>query len=345
MDALVIHAPGDLRVEDIPTPAVEAGQVRVRVRTGGICGSDLHYYQHGGFGTIRIRQPMVLGHEVAGVVEELGADAGGLAVGDRIAVSPSRPCGSCRFCQLGLQNHCLDMRYYGSAMRMPHVQGAFRKEIVIEASQAHRLANGVSDAEGAMAEPLAVALHAVNRAGPLLGRSVLVTGCGPIGAMVVIAARRAGAAQIVATDVVGQPLRKAARVGADGTINVAEQPEGLARFAAEKGRFDVLFEASGNERALRSAFDVVRPRGIIVQLGLSGSEMTLPLNTVVAKEFDLRGAFRFHEEFGVAVELINKGLVDLKPLVSATLPYRDAGRAFALAADRTQAMKVLLSFD
>ena len=345
MDALVIHAPGDLRVEDIPTPAVEAGQARVRVRTGGICGSDLHYYQHGGFGTIRIRQPMVLGHEVAGVVEELGADAGGLAVGDRIAVSPSRPCGSCRFCQLGLQNHCLDMRYYGSAMRMPHVQGAFRKEIVIEASQAHRLANGVSDAEGAMAEPLAVALHAVNRAGPLLGRSVLVTGCGPIGAMVVIAARRAGAAQIVATDVVGQPLRKAARVGADETINVAEQPEGLARFAAEKGRFDVLFEASGNERALRSAFDVVRPRGIIVQLGLSGSEMTLPLNTIVAKEFDLRGAFRFHEEFGVAVELINKGLVDLKPLVSATLPYRDAGRAFALAADRTQAMKVLLSFD
>jgi L-idonate 5-dehydrogenase len=345
MDALVIHAPGDLRVEDIPTPAVEAGQVRVRVRTGGICGSDLHYYQHGGFGTIRIRQPMVLGHEVAGVVEELGADAGGLAVGDRIAVSPSRPCGSCRFCQLGLQNHCLDMRYYGSAMRMPHVQGAFRKEIVIEASQAHRLANGVSDAEGAMAEPLAVALHAVNRAGPLLGRSVLVTGCGPIGAMVVIAARRAGAAQIVATDVVGQPLRKAARIGADETINVAEQPEGLARFAAEKGRFDVLFEASGNERSLRSAFDVVRPRGIIVQLGLSGSEMTLPLNTVVAKEFDLRGAFRFHEEFGVAVELINKGLVDLKPLVSATLPYRDAGRAFALAADRTQAMKVLLSFD
>ena len=345
MDALVIHAPGDLRVEDIPTPAVEAGQVRVRVRTGGICGSDLHYYQHGGFGTIRIRQPMVLGHEVAGVVEELGADAGGLAVGDRIAVSPSRPCGSCRFCQLGLQNHCLDMRYYGSAMRMPHVQGAFRKEIVIEASQAHRLANGVNDAEGAMAEPLAVALHAVNRAGPLLGRSVLVTGCGPIGAMVVIAARRAGAAQIVATDVVGQPLRKAARVGADETINVAEQPEGLARFAAEKGRFDVLFEASGNERALRSAFDVVRPRGIIVQLGLSGSEMTLPLNTIVAKEFDLRGAFRFHEEFGVAVQLINQGLVDLKPLVSATLSYRDAGRAFALAADRTQAMKVLLSFD
>ena len=345
MRSAVLHASRDLRIEHSTPPDTGAGQVRVRVGAGGICGSDLHYYQHGGFGTIRIQQPMVLGHEVAGIIEEMAPDVVGFALSQRIAVCPSQPCGVCRFCQLGLQNHCLDMRYYGSAMRMPHVQGAFRQEIVINASQAHPLADAVSDAEGAMAEPLAVALHAVNRAGPLLGRSVLVTGCGPIGAMVIIAARRAGATHIVATDVVAQPLRKAAKVGADETINVAEQPEALRRYAAEKGQFDVLFEASGNERALRAAFDVVRPRGVIVQLGLSGSELTLPLNTVVAKEFDLRGAFRFHEEFGVAVRLINQGLVDLKPLVSATLSYRDAGRAFALAADRSQSMKVLLSFD
>ncbi|HVO08619.1 MAG TPA: L-idonate 5-dehydrogenase [Burkholderiaceae bacterium] len=345
MDALVIHAPGDLRVEDIPTPALGSGQALVRVRTGGICGSDLHYYQHGGFGTIRIREPMVLGHEVAGVVEAVGADVTGLATGERIAVCPSRPCGTCRFCQLGLQNHCLDMRYYGSAMRMPHVQGAFRQQIVIEAHQAFKLADGIGDAEGAMAEPLAVALHAVNRAGALLGRSVLVTGCGPIGAMVIIAARRAGATRIVATDVVDQPLRKAAKVGADETINVAAQADALARFALDKGQFDILFECSGNALALRAGFDVLRPRGIVVQCGLAGGEVTLPLNTVVAKEFDLRGTFRFHEEFGVAVSLINQRLVDLKPLVSATLPYRDAGRAFALAADRSQSMKVLLDFD
>jgi L-idonate 5-dehydrogenase len=345
MDALVIHAPGDLRIEDVPTPKIEPGQVRVRVRTGGICGSDLHYWQHGGFGTIRIQQPMVLGHEVAGVIEEVGPGVHGCAAGDRVAVNPSRPCGACRFCQLGLQNHCLDMRYYGSAMRMPHVQGAFRQQMVIEAGQAFRLADRVTDAEGAMAEPLAVALHAANRAGPLLGRSVLVTGCGPIGAMAVIAARRAGATRIVVTDVVDHPLRKAAKIGADETVNVAQQPQALARYAADKGQFDVLFEASGNERALRSAFDVVRPRGVVVQLGLSGGDLALPFNMVVAKEFDIRGAFRFHEEFGVAVDLINQGLVDLKPLVSATLPYRDAGRAFALAADRSQAIKVILSFE
>ena len=344
MDALVIHAAGDLRVEDVPTPQVLADQLRVRVRFGGICGSDLHYYQHGGFGTVRVKEPMVLGHEVAGVVEEVGPNASAFAVGDRIAISPSRPCGACRFCQMGLQNHCLDMRYYGSAMRTPHVQGAFRREIVVETSQAHRLADTLSDREGAMAEPLSVALHAVQRAGPLLGKKVLVTGCGPIGALLVVAARRAGAGHIVVTDIGAFALRSALKVGADEIVNVAEQPEALAAFASDKGQFDVLFEASGNERALRGAFDVLRPRGVIVQVGLGG-EVTLPINTIVAKEFDLRGAFRFHEEFAVAVDLLNKGLVDVKPLISASVPYRDAGRAFALAADRSKAMKVLLDFE
>ncbi|HEY2558983.1 MAG TPA: L-idonate 5-dehydrogenase [Caldimonas sp.] len=344
MEALVIHAPGDLRIEQVPTPELRPGQLRVRVRCGGICGSDLHYYRHGGFGTVRIQEPMVLGHEVAGVIEAVGSNVTRFKAGDRVAISPSRPCAGCRFCQQGLQNHCLDMRYYGSAMGTPHVQGAFRQQLVVETYQAHRLADTVSDGEGSMAEPLAVALHAVRRAGPLLGKRVLVTGCGPIGALVVIAARRAGAIEIVATDVAPHPLRKVLQVGADEAINTAEQPDGLDRYSADKGFFDVLFEASGNEQALTGAFGVLAPRGIVVQLGLGG-EMRLPINTIVAKEFDLRGTFRFHEEFAVAVELLNKGLVDVKPLISATLSYRDSARAFALAGDRSQAMKVLMSFD
>ncbi len=344
MKALIIHAPGDLRVEDIPTPEMGPNQMKVKVRCGGICGSDLHYYQHGGFGTVRIQEPMVLGHEVSGVIEAVGAQVQGFEAGHRVAVSPSRPCGLCRYCQQGLQNHCLDMRYYGSAMRMPHVQGAFRQELVVEVSQAHRLADSVSDAEGALAEPLSVAIHAVRRAGPLVGKHVLITGCGPIGALLVIAARRAGATHITVTDVAAAPLRSAEKVGADEVLNVAQDPAALACYEADKGFFDVLFEASGNERALVGAFGALRPRGIIVQVGLGG-EMKLPINMIVAKEFDLRGAFRFHEEFATAVTLLNKRLVDVKPLISATLPYRDAGRAFALAADRSQAMKVVLNFD
>jgi L-idonate 5-dehydrogenase len=344
MEGLVIHAPRDLRVEQLPTPELGSEQLRLRVRRGGICGSDLHYYQHGGFGTVRIQEPMVLGHEVAGVVEAVGSSVDTFAPGDRIAVSPSRPCGLCRYCQQGLHNHCLDMRYYGSAMRTPHVQGAFRQELVIETRQAHRLAASVSDDAGSMAEPLSVALHAVRRAGPLLGKRVLVTGCGPIGALVIMAARRAGALEIVACDVMPHPLEKALAVGADCTVNIAQEPHGLDRYMVDKGCFDVLFEASGNGRALTGALAALRPRAVIVQIGLGG-DMSLPINTIVTKELDLRGAFRFHEEFAVAVELLNRGLVDVSPLISATLSYRDCARAFALAADRSQAMKVLLSFD
>jgi L-idonate 5-dehydrogenase len=341
----VIHGPHDLRIEPFAVPATGAGQVRVRVRAGGICGSDLHYFNHGGFGTVRIQQPMVLGHEIAGVIEAVGSNVQRFASGERVAVSPSRPCGLCRYCQQGMQSHCLDMRYYGSAMRMPHVQGAFRQQIVVETTQAYKLADSVSDAEGSMAEPLAVALHAVGRAGPLLGKTVLVTGCGPIGALLVIAARRAGAAHIVVTDVGDFPLRAALKVGADEVVNMAATPDGLARFAADKGMFDVLLEASGNEQALRGAFAVLKPRGTIVQVGLGSGEMTLPINMIVAKEFDLRGAFRFHPEFETAVTLLNKGLVDVSPLISATLSYRDPSKAFRLAGDRTQAMKVVLNFD
>ncbi|QJC56874.1 L-idonate 5-dehydrogenase (NAD(P)(+)) [Polaromonas vacuolata] len=344
MQALVIHAAGDLRLETIATPELGAQQLLVRVRCGGICGSDLHYYQHGGFGTIRVKEPMVLGHEVAGVIGAVGSGVTQFSVGERIAVSPSQPCGLCSYCQKGLQNHCLDMRYYGSAMRTPHVQGAFRQEIVVEQHQAHRLAAGVSDSEGAMVEPLAVALHAVRRAGSLVGKNVLITGCGPIGALLIVAARRAGAGKIVVTDMGDFTLGKALKVGADEVINMSDKPEGLDRFSTDKGHFDVLFEASGNQHALCGALAALRPRGVIVQVGLGG-EMNLPMNTLVAKEFDLRGAFRFHEEFAMAVELLNKGLVDVKPLISATLSFRDSAKAFTLAADRSQAMKVLLNFD
>lgn len=344
MHALVIHAPLDLRIEDVPTPEPEANQLLVRVRAGGICGSDLHYFNHGGFGTIRIKEPMVLGHEVSGAVSRVGSGVTDMPAGTRISVSPSRPCGLCQYCQQGLQNHCLDMRYYGSAMRTPHVQGAFRQEIVIDRSQAHVVADSLSDAEAAMAEPLSVALHAVRRAGPLLGKRVLVTGCGPIGALIVAAARRAGAAMIVATDVNTLPLDSAKKVGADLAFNIAETPDALHPFAADKGSFDVLFEASGNAAALRGAFDVLKPRGVIVQVGLGG-DISLPINVIVAKEFDLRGAFRFHEEFAVAVELLNKGLIDVKPLISGIFPYQDSVKAFQTAGDRSKSMKVLVSFD
>ena len=343
MKAIVIHGAKDLRIEDRSAEEVGAGQVEIAIEAGGICGSDLHYYNHGGFGTIRVREPMVLGHEVAGTVKALGEGVSHLAVGDRVAVSPSRPCNACDYCLKGQQNHCLNMRFYGSAMPMPHIQGAFRQRLVAEQWQCHKVADGVSINEAAFAEPFAVTLHAVARAGSLIGKRVLVTGCGPIGALAIIAARAHGAREIVATDVMDAVLKKALEVGADQVINVASDPERLATYSANKGYFDVQFEASGNERAVRSGLDVLKPRSVLIQLGLGG-DVSIPQNLVVAKEIEMKGTFRFHEEFGLAVDLINKRRVDLKPLLTGVFPMEDAVKAFEVAGDRSQSMKVQLAF-
>ncbi len=343
MRGVVIHAEKDLRVEPVPEQPLGPRDVRVRVAAGGICGSDLHYFNHGGTGAIRLREPMVLGHEVAGTVDAVGGEVSRVAVGTRVAVDPSRSCGECRFCREGLHNHCRDMRFMGSAMRMPHVGGGFRETLVIHERQAVAIADAVGFGEAAMAEPLAVCLHAVTRAGPLPGRRVLVTGCGPIGALCVKAARHAGAGEVVATDVQPFPLSVARAAGANIALDVGAEPDALADLVARTGPFDILFEASGHAPALAAALGALRPRGIAVQLGLGG-DVTLPLNLLVTREIDLRGTFRFDAEFGLAVDLMNRGRIDVAPLLSATLPFARAHEAFALAGDRTRAVKVQLSF-
>src|SRR4051794_20837258 len=262
MRAAVLHAKKDLRIEEVAVPALGPRDVEVRIEAGGICGSDLHYYHDGGFGTVRLKEPMILGHEIAGTVARVGSEVASTTPGQRVAVNPSRPCGACRYCQEGLQHHCLDMRFYGSAMRFPHVQGGFREVLVCDAAQAVPVPPAMTAAQAAFAEPFAVCLHAVNRAGPLLGKRVLVTGAGPNGALTVIAARRAGAGEIVATDVADAPLAAARKVGADATVNVAAEKDPLARYGADKGYFDVMFEASGNAQALAGGLGVVRPQGI-----------------------------------------------------------------------------------
>lgn len=342
MKSIVIHAARDLRVEDCAVAGPGPGQVLVRLEAGGICGSDLHYYNHGGFGPIRLKEPMILGHEVAGTITELGEGVEGLKVGQLVAVSPSRPCGDCRFCNEGSHNQCLNMRFYGSAMPFPHIQGAFRQSLVADAIQCAP-ADGLSAGEAAMAEPLAVCLHATRRAGGMLGASVLVTGCGPIGILCILAARRAGADRIVATDLSEFTLAKAREAGADITVNMAENPHGLDGFLADKGTFDVLYECSGAAPALAAGIAAMRPGGRIIQLGLGG-DMSLPMMAITAKELSLMGSFRFHEEFFTAVSLMQKGLIDVTPFITQTFPLEAAVQAFETAGDRTQAVKTQISF-
>lgn len=342
MKSIVIHAARDLRIEEQEVLPPGPGEVQIKMAAGGICGSDLHYYQHGGFGTIRLREPMVLGHEVAGHVTSLGEGVTDLAVGQLVAVSPSRPCGHCRYCLEGVPNHCMNMRFYGSAMPFPHVQGAFRQVLNADASQC-AVADGLTAGEAAMAEPLAVTLHATRLAGGMVGKSVLVTGCGPIGILSILSARRAGADHIVATDLSDFTLAMAKRIGADDVVNMADTPDGLARFTGDKGTFDVMFECSGAAQALAAGIPAMRPRGIVMQLGLGG-DMSIPMQALTAKELSLKGSFRFHEEFQTGVSLMRKGLIDVSPLITHTLGIDAAVQAFEIASDRSQAIKAQIDF-
>lgn len=343
MQAVVLHAPKDLRIEERSAVQPDRGQVRIAIKAGGICGSDLHYYNHGGTATIRLRQPMVLGHEIAGVIAEVGEGVTGLTVGTRVAVNPSMACGHCRHCQAGQQNHCTDMHFMGSAMRMPHDQGGFRQSVTVRAEQAVPVTDGTSFEQAAMAEPLAVCLHAAKIAGPLLGKRVLVTGAGPIGALMTLLARLGGAREIVVTDLGAFPLRIAAGCGATRTINVLEESGALAGYAVGKGHFDVCFEASGSQIALQQALPAMVPQGVIVQLGLGG-EFTLPINALITREIRLLGSFRFHEEFAEAVDLLGSGQIDVRPLITEVAPFTEATAAFELANQRDGSLKVQLAF-
>ncbi len=340
--AVVIHAAKDLRLENRDVHDVGPDEVLIAMRAGGICGSDLHYYNHGGFGAIKLRQPMVLGHEIAGEIVKVGSSVRGLHLGQLVAVSPSRPCQSCSYCLNGQQNHCLDMKFYGSAMPFPHIQGAFQSKLVAKASQCVP-ADGLSPAQAAMAEPLAVCLHAIKQAGSLLGKTVLITGCGPIGCLTILAARRSGAARIVATDISDQTLALARGCGADDVINTYTDPQKLEQFENDKGQVDVQLECSGAQSALASGVACLRPGGTLVQLGLGG-DMTVPMQALTAKEIVLRGSFRFHSEFSVAVEMMRSGLINVDQLVTHSFEVGEAITAFEVASDRTQSMKVQLTF-
>ncbi|MDO8883719.1 L-idonate 5-dehydrogenase [Pseudotabrizicola sp.] len=342
-----LHGQDDLRLETRAIEAPGPGEVRVAVLAGGICGSDLHYWLDGGIGTIRVREPIILGHEAAGRIDALGEGVTGLKVGQLVAMNPSQPCGACAFCQVGLPIHCTAMRFNGSAMYLPHQQGMFRDLVVIGAGQCFVLPEGTNPGAAACAEPLAVCLHAANRGeavgGNLSGKTVLVTGAGPIGALCVAIARQRGAAKIIVTDIQDGTLAIARLMGADHAINTAKDPDGLAPWTSGKGGVDLVFECSAAAPAIGDAVACLRPRGTLVQVGVAGPTL-MPLNVMVGKEILFVGSQRFDVEFAEAVALIGSGAIDPTPMITATYPADKALAAFEAARDRAISVKVQLSF-
>jgi L-idonate 5-dehydrogenase len=346
MLACVIHKAKDLRLETRDTPELEPSEVLVRFGAGGICGSDLHYYNHGGVGDFKLREPMVLGHEVSGEVVKLGSAVSSVKLGDHVAIDPSRPCRACDYCLAGRSNLCRNMRFFGSAALFPHVQGGFAEFFKVADFQCHVVPKNIAYNVVACAEPLAVTLHAVSRVGSLMGAKVLITGSGPIGVLTVAAARLAGASEITVTDLFDEPLDIARAMGATQVFNTSSNPEKLEEFQANKGVFDVAFEASGNARALETCIQATHPGGSLVQIGILPPGMTdTPINRILAKELNFFGTFRFHQEFAWAVNALVTGRINVSPILTAEFSFQDAVQAFELAADRRKAMKVSLQFE
>ncbi|MEW2545959.1 L-idonate 5-dehydrogenase [Streptomyces sp. NPDC047002] len=338
MKAVVVHGAGDLRIDHLPDPEPGQGEVLVAMEWGGICGSDLAYWRHGRSGTAVLSHPMVLGHEVAGRVVRPGPGAEGYEPGLPVTVHPARTVGDAALPEriAGRTNLHPHVRYFGSAAFDPHTDGGFSELRAVPAGQLRPLPAGVGTREGALAEPLAVALHAVRRAGDLRGRRVLVNGAGPIGSLVVAAARLAGAAGVTAADLADSSLAVARALGADDLRNTAAGD-------ALPDDVDVVFEASGAPGALGPVLRATARGGTLVQVGnLPGAAAPAALGDLVSREITWIGSYRFVEEITEALDALQGGL-DLSPLVTHVFDLDDAAEALAVAADRsTGSSKVLL---
>jgi L-idonate 5-dehydrogenase len=324
MKAVVVHGPLDVRVDDLPTPQPGPGEVRVAVEWGGVCGSDVSYYAHGASGTATLKHPLVLGHEIAGRVEATGAGVTTGLAGAAVAVHPATPIGELPARLAGRTNLNSQVRYLGSAAFDPHTDGGFAQSVVVREDQLRPLPTGVSTRHGALAEPLAVAMHAVSRAGDVSGRDVLVNGAGPIGCLVVAALKLAGAATVTAADVADAPLAMARALGADHVVN----PRGGGELPAS----ELAFEASGVPGALGAVLRAVARGGTLVQVGnLPGVPSPAALGDLVTREITWIGSYRFADEITAAVRALGDGL-DLEPLISAAYDLSDAPAALARAA-------------
>jgi L-idonate 5-dehydrogenase len=338
-----IHGAEDLRVEDVPEPVPGRGEVLLKLGAGGICGSDLHYFLHGRIGSFVIREPLIPGHEISGTVAGIGPGVTRVREGDTVAINPSHACGTCNACRAGRENLCSGMRFLGSASVFPHVQGMFRESFVMGERQCFPVTGAVTVNELAFAEPLSVALHAVNRAGSVLGKNVLVTGSGPIGCLIVAAARLAGAAEIAVTDIVDRPLEAAKALGADRCVRADRLPDGGGDLAQAVGEPETAFEVSGSPAALAACLAATVRGGRIVQVGTLPAEgVKILANQVMAKEIDYVGTFRFGVEFEWAIRYLADRRVDVTPLLSAQYPIEEAEAAFRLASDKSRSLKVQL---
>jgi L-iditol 2-dehydrogenase len=318
-------------MEERDRPQPGPREVLVQITAVGVCGSDVHYYEHGRIGPFVVEAPLVLGHESAGRVAELGEGASKHAVGDRVTLEPGVPCGRCRECRAGRYNLCADVVFFAT----PPIDGAFAEFVAIHEDFAFALPDSLSDEEGALMEPLSVGVWACQKAGVSAGDRVLVTGAGPIGQLAMQCALAFGATEVIVSDVNERRLALAERTGATRVVRPGEPLDDLDA--------DALIECSGHPDALTAGIKALRPAGVAVLVGMGpGEEGTLPLSVIQTREIWLTGTFRYANTYPTAIALAASGRVDLKAIISGHFGLEDAEAALRAGREDPDSVKPMV---
>ncbi len=326
MRALVVEKKGEMALRDIEV-SEELGprDVRIKLHTVGICASDVHYYTDGRIGPFIVESPMILGHEASGTITEIGSEVHGFSVGDRVCMEPGIPSADSRETKTGHYNLDPEVRFWAT----PPVHGVLRESVVHPASYTYKLPDNVSFAEGAMIEPLAVGLHAANKAKIAPGDVALVLGAGTIGMVTALSALAGGCSQVIITDVIKEKLALAETLGAITAVNVAS--EDLAAVVSQKtnGRgVDLVFECSGNKKVAESAFENAAPGATVVFVGLPDGPISYDILQGSVKEIRVEHVFRYTNVYDRAVALMGSGKIDVKPLLTDRYPFEKSVEAF-----------------
>ncbi|MBT8163475.1 MULTISPECIES: NAD(P)-dependent alcohol dehydrogenase [Arthrobacter] len=316
MRACILQRQGDMTLETLSLPELDPDQVLVQVAAVGVCGSDVHYYEHGRIGDYVVDHPLILGHELSGRIAAVGSAVDPARVGNRVAVEPQRPCRKCKQCKAGRYNLCPDIEFYAT----PPIDGAFAEYVTIQADFAYDIPDNVSDEAAALIEPLSVGLWACERADIKPGSRVLIAGAGPIGIIAAQAARAFGATDIYITDIAEDRLAFALEHGATHALNAkTDSVEGLD--------VDAFIDASGAPQAVRSGIKAVGPAGRVILVGLGADDVELPVSYIQNREIWLSGVFRYTNTWPLAIQLIADGKVDLDVLVTGRFALAEAEEA------------------
>ena len=325
MKSVRLHGTGNLQTHDESVPVTAEGEKLVRVKAVGVCGSDLHWFSEGEIGDAKLEHPLVLGHEFAGVTKN----------GQRVAVDPAIPCGHCEFCEHGNPNLCSSLIFAGHGK----TDGALREWLAWNEKSLFPIPDSISEADGALLEPLGIAIHAVDLGKLKAGMTVGVFGCGPIGLLIIQVAKLSGAANIVATDQLAHRVDAAKRFGASEAFLVGEE----SHLGGTHGRgVDVAFEAAGRQSAVDDAFDAVMPGGKVVLVGIPDDDRTsFSASTARRKGLTIKLVRRMKHTYPRAIELVSKGLVDVRSLVTHRFPLEQAVEAFRVA-QRREGLKIII---